>query len=186
MNCSEIYNVTSNRCKFVQKNDSQCNCEKVSVSQYSPGRIEDDEILIRQIYSPIHIDQETGKVNSLAFDDAKDKGMSVNRKTYTSLEELNKKVEYKLKLDQERGKDRDFIGVVYTTCKNVRAIKTNDNIKAFCVYDTGNKHDISHADICQTISSRVEGSKMRFKLRKAFSEKPVTLDVVFTTANNRE
>ncbi|WP_353932378.1 hypothetical protein WJM97_07300 [Okeanomitos corallinicola TIOX110] len=104
----------------------------------------------------------------------------------TSLEELNKKVEYKLKLDQERGKDRDFLGVVYTTCENVRSIKTNDNIKAFCVYDTGNKHDISHADICQTISSRVEGSRMRFKLRKAFSEKPVTLDVVFTTANNRE
>jgi tRNA A37 threonylcarbamoyladenosine dehydratase len=52
------------------------------------------------------------------------------------------------------------------------------------VYDTGNKHDISHADICQTISSRVEGSKMRLKLRKAFTEKPITLDVVFTTSNN--
>ncbi|MBE9237949.1 hypothetical protein IQ227_18415 [Anabaena aphanizomenioides LEGE 00250] len=184
MNCSEIYNVTSNRCKFAQKNDSQCNCEKVSVSKYSPGIIKNDEILIRQIYAPIHIDQETGKVNSLAFDDASDKGMSVNRKTYTSLEELNKKVEYKLKLDQERGKDRNFQGVIYTTCENIRSIKTNDNLKAFCVYDTGNKHDISHADICQTISSRVEGSKMRLKLRKAFTEKPITLDVVFTTSNN--
>ncbi|MEA5579125.1 hypothetical protein [Anabaena sp. UHCC 0451] len=184
MNCSEIYNVTSNRCKFVQNNDSQCNCEKVSVSKYSPGIIEDDEILIRQIYSPIHIDQETGKINSLAFDDAKDKGMSVNRKIYTSLEELNKKVEYKLNLDQQRGKDRSFLGFIYTTCENVRSLKTNDNLKAFCVYDTGNKHDISHADICQTISSRVEGSRMRLKLRRAFSEKPVTLDVLFTNSNN--
>lgn len=52
------------------------------------------------------------------------------------------------------------------------------------LYDTGNKHDISHADICQTLSSRVEGSRMRFKLRQAFSEKPVTLDVLFTTSNN--
>ncbi|GCL36003.1 hypothetical protein SR1949_11030 [Sphaerospermopsis reniformis] len=184
MNCSEIYNVTSNRCKFVQENDSECNCEKVSVSQYSPGIIEDDEILIRQIYSPIHIDKETGKVNSSAFIDSQDKGMSVNRKTYTSLEELNKKVEYKLNLDQKRGKDKHFLGVVYTSCENVRSIKTDDNLKAFCVYDTGNKHDISHADICQTISSRVEGSKMRLKLRKAFTEKPITLDVVFTTSNN--
>jgi hypothetical protein len=79
MSCSEIYTVTSNRCKFAQQNDPQCNCEK-----------------------------------------------------------------------------------------------------AFCVYDTGNKNDISHADICQATSSRVYGSKMRLKLREIFSDTPITLDILFT------
>ena len=180
MNCSEIYNVTSNRCKFVQENDSQCNCEKVSVSQYSPGIIEDDEILIRQIYSPIHIDKQTGKILPLAFLDVQDKGMSVNRKIYSSIEELNKKVQYKLRLDEKRGKGKGFEGIIYATCQDVRAIKTNDNLKAFCVYDTGNRNDISHADICQTISSRVEGSRIRSKLREIFSDIPIKLDILFT------
>ena len=108
MSCSEIYTVTSNRCKFAQQNDPQCNCETVSVSQYSPGVVEDNEILIRQIYSPIHIDKQTGKILPLAFLDVQDKGMSVNRKIYSSIEELNKKVQYKLRLDEKRGKGKGF------------------------------------------------------------------------------
>lgn len=179
MSCSEIYTVTSNRCKFAQQNDPQCNCETVSVSQYSPGVVEDNEILIRQIYST-HIDEETGRVNTVAFTDAQDKGMSVNRKTYSSIEELNKKVQYKLMSDEKRGKGKGFEGVIYATCHDIRAIKTNDGLKAFCVYDTGNKNDISHADICQATSSRVYGSKMRLKLREIFSDTPITLDILFT------
>jgi hypothetical protein len=180
MSCSEIYTVTSNRCKFAQQNDPQCNCETVSVSQYSPGVVEDNEILIRQIYSPIHIDKQTEKILPLAFLDVQDKGMSVNRKTYSSIEELNKKVQYKLRSDEKRGKGKVFEGVIYATCQDVRAIKTNDNLKAFCVYDTGNKNDISHADICQAKSSRVGGSKMRLKLREIFSDIPIKLDILFT------
>jgi hypothetical protein len=180
MSCSEIYTVTSNRCKFAQQNDPQCNCENVSVSQFSPGIVENNEILVRQIYSPIHIDEQPGRVNTFAFTDAQDKGMSVNRKTYSSREELNKKVQYKLKLDEEQGKVRSFQGVIYATCHDVRAIKTNDNLKAFCVYDTGNKNDISHADISQATSSRLDGSKMRVKLREIFSDIPITLDILFT------
>ena len=180
MSCSEIYTVTSNRCKFAQQNDPQCNCETVSVSQYSPGVVEDNEILIRQIYSPIHIDKQTGKILPLAFLDVQDKGMSVNRKIYSSIEELNKKVQYKLRLDEKRGKGKGFEGIIYATCQDVRAIKTNDNLKAFCVYDTGNRNDISHADICQAKSSRVGGSKMRLKLREIFSDIPIKLDILFT------
>ncbi|OBQ37631.1 MAG: hypothetical protein AN487_09715 [Anabaena sp. CRKS33] len=152
----------------------------MSVSQYSPGVVEDNEILIRQIYSPIHIDEETGRVNTFAFTDVQDKGMSVNRKTYSSIEELNKKVQYKLRSDEKRGKGKGFEGVIYATCHDIRAIKTNDGLKAFCVYDTGNKNDISHADICQATSSRVYGSKIRLKLREIFSEIPIQLDILFT------
>jgi hypothetical protein len=180
MSCSEIYTVTSNRCKFAQQNDHQCNCETVSVSQFSLGIVDNSEILVRQIYSPIHIDEQTRRVNIFAFIDAQDKGMSVNRKTYSSIEELNKKVQYKLKLDEERGKDRNFQGVIYATCHDIRTINTNDGLKAFCVYDTGNKNDISHADICQATSSRLDGSKMRVKLREIFSEPPIQLDILFT------
>jgi hypothetical protein len=179
MNCSDIYSIKSNRCKFIQENDAECTCENTSVSSYSPGVVQDSEILIRQIYSPIHIDEETGKIKPLAFDDAKDKGMSVNRKNYSSKEQLLQKIENKLKLDQQRGKNRDFPGVIYTNCYKVRRISSNNGIKAFCVYDTGSKNDYSHADICQAISGRLEGSKIRYKLRQVFSEKPITLDILF-------
>jgi hypothetical protein len=177
MNCYAI-NKEPDKSKFIQKNDPQCNCESVSISKYSPGIVKDDEILIRQIYSPIHIDQETGKITSLTFDDASSKGLSVNRKAHCSLEQLKEKIERKLEIDRERGKmDRRFIGIIYSICGDIRTIK-NDNIRGFCVYDTAKVKDISHADICQCVG-RSQGSKIRRQLQKAFQDKPVDLESLF-------
>ncbi|WP_204103248.1 MULTISPECIES: hypothetical protein [Spirulina sp. CCY15215] len=178
MNCSDILKAQQ-KCKFVQNYDPQCTCETISVSNDSPKIVEDEERLIRQIYSPIHIDEETGNIKPLAFNDVKDKGMSVNRKTYCSKEELLRKIQSKLNLDKKRGKDRTFFGAIQAICHDIRSIKTDDDRRAFCVYDTANKNNVSHADICQAFSGRVQESKVRAKLRKIFSKTPVGLDDLF-------
>ncbi|MBP0018952.1 MAG: hypothetical protein J7647_15565 [Cyanobacteria bacterium SBLK] len=178
MNCSDILTAPS-KCKFVQTNDPECNCETVSVSSYSPKIVGDEERLIRQIYSPIHIDEETGTIKPLAFDDVENKGMSVNRQAYCSKEELFEKVQYKLNLDKQRGKTRTFFGAIFAICSDIRSIKTDDNRRAFCVYDTANQNNVSHADICQAIAGRVQRSQIRAQLRQVFSKTPVHLDDLY-------
>ncbi len=69
MDCIKIASETS-ICEKYRSLTENCICEKNSVSEYSPCPVHDDECLIRQIYSPIHVDEETGRLTSLAFQDA--------------------------------------------------------------------------------------------------------------------
>lgn len=177
MDCKKIASEI-NKCKEYRLQAKDCICEEYSVSNYSPGTVQDDEYVIRQIYSPIHIDEETGRLKPLAFEDASSRGMSVNRKNHISKEELEEKIAKKLKIDENKGKKRTCKGVAIAECSDIRAIK-HQEIKSFCIYDTATDKDKSHADICQAISSRKEGSRARFKLRKVFSEFPFNMKKLF-------
>ncbi len=173
MDCKKIASET-HKCKEYRLQAKDCICEEYSVSNHSPGPVQDDEYVIRQIYSPIHIDEETGRLKPLAFEDASSRGMSVNRKNFVSKQELEEKIAKKLKIDKDRGKKRTCKGVAIAKCSDIRAI-THQETKSFCIYDTATDKDKSHADICQAISGRKEGSRARFKLRKVFSEFPSDL-----------
>ena len=89
MNCQKIIN-QHNRCKALCLQFPHCTCEQQPVSSYSPGIVQDEEYLIRLIFSPTHFNEQTRQVKPFAFFDCKDKGLSVNRMQYTSVEELKK------------------------------------------------------------------------------------------------
>lgn len=78
MDCKKIASESS-KCKAYRSEAEDCICEKESVSKYSPCAVQDNEDLIRQIYSPIHVDED-GRLKPLAFEDASNRGMSVNKK----------------------------------------------------------------------------------------------------------
>ena len=181
MDCQKTAN-QHNRCQALCLQFPHCVCEQHSISSHSPSIVQDEECLIRLIFSPTHFDEKTGKLKPFAFFDCKDKGLSVNRLQYTSVEELKKMATF-------ISRERQIIGVVVAKCGDTRAVMDEDE-RAFCVYDTATKNNHSHADICQTLADacqlvetgkgRKRGSQLRRKLMKLFSQYPITLEEAFS------
>lgn len=154
--------------------DQECPAELEPVTEYSPGVVLDEERLARLVFTPIHVDEETGEVNAAAFNDVKDKGLSINRLEHITKSGLVQKGYEKAAADKAIGKKREFLGVIETLCSSVRSIYTA-NQRAFCVVDTALIHDSSHADVCQVPTGKQESRKARRALMREFSSNPVDL-----------
>ena len=119
--------------------------------------------------------------------------LSVNRKGYTDELELRGKIETKIACDREAGRPRDdFYRVITIRCGDVRGLVDEDGRRLFCVYDTANIDDISHADVCQAFDPppKAEGrrslrKKISSRLFDAFvaAGKPTDLATVYSTDN---
>lgn len=179
-------------CKCVHYRDlfPNCECENGSVSDHSPGLVQDDEVLVRVLYSPHYINKETGEVTPAAFADARTRGLSIRRKTHISEKDHRAKIEEKVAVDQAAGRNNDgFWRVVYTRCTDVRNLKLdNGGGRAFCVYDTATEDDSSHADVCQAfdLPPHTEGRnvlriKLRSQLFEAFVGEATDLATVYGT-----
>ncbi len=153
----------------------ECPAELEPVSEYSPGIVLNEEYLARLIFTPIHVDDETGEVNAAAFSDVKDKRLSVNRIQHISRPDLAQKGCTKAETDKAAGKEREFVGVIESACLDIRSIKVERN-QSFCVVDTALENDTSHADVCQIKLGRKAGRLARTALMKAFTDKPVAPD----------
>jgi len=154
---------------------SGCRCEAHSVSLHSPGRVEDDERVVRLIYSPQHIDPETRKVKEFAFDDAMNKGLSVVRHRHADAERIRALANAKVKANQELGHhDRKFEGVVEASVLRLRSAKTENDERSLCVYDTAEKDNLAHADVIVAIKRNTLYKKLvRNQLRQIFPATPI-------------
>lgn len=155
--------------------EDDCPHEATSVSQYSPGPVANAETLARQIFTPHHIDVATGEVNAAAFSDAKDKGLSVNRVEHTTKADLVARGQQKAVAAQQAGKEREFVGIIESSCADIRAIQSSGR-RAFCVIDTALEDNTSHADVCQVPLSPKDGRSARKALMDVFSKKPTKPD----------
>lgn len=136
----------SNAAKLSQNLERAISCEKQSVSEYSPGRVEDQEYIARQIHSPIHVDDETGEIKSAAFDDAFTMGLSVNRLAYSTEREIHELGEKKAENDRSNNKKRQYSGFIKAKASEIRSFIEND-CRVFSIYDTALKDIIHHADL---------------------------------------
>lgn len=177
MGCIEFFlenAETKEVCKLLQEksHDEILAWETETASEFSPGPVLDEEILQRQIISPIHFDHATQKLTAMAFDDASGKGLSVNRTDYddeTLLTDagIARVEQYNLNNDRQR----EFWGLISLISSEVRAITvpTPDPapdtapIRGFAIYDTANETSKSHADICQIVK-KAQGRSVRSKL----------------------
>jgi hypothetical protein len=121
--------------------------------------------------SPIHINMETGQLKRVAFDDAAHRGLSCNRQSCISEQDLTDKIEAKIAADAaagKRGKD-GFWRVARAKCSAIRSITRESGEREFCVYDTSLETDVSHVDVCQEVASpNSERRKIRYKLMVVF------------------
>lgn len=127
-------------------------CQNLSLSPHSPCVVNDDETVLRSLFSPQHIDEDTGVVTPNAWSDMYDKGMSVNRRSYASAQDVLNHAHSFLK--QKRTQDnlsnkqvkRSFYGILPIHVGQLRQLRYEAG--TFCVFDTALEDNIAHADIC--------------------------------------
>lgn len=173
MGCREFFQANTenkDRCKALQEicPDIQVVWETESASEFSPGPASNDETLFRQVLNPHHFDKISGTIKPTFFDDASDKGASVNRLGHTTVEILRQRTQ--LRIDQFNVNPpatgaRELIGYTTITVEEIRAvIADTPPRRALGVYDTAKREDWSHADICQLVSGKKLGKSVRAQL----------------------
>ncbi|MBY0499321.1 MAG: hypothetical protein K2P74_06895 [Nitrosomonas sp.] len=183
MNCADFFSSqveNKEKCKALQK-ISECilvKWENESASLYSPGPVENDEILYRQIISPIHYEEETNTLTPGAFNDVSDKGLSVDRARYSTKDQIDENANLRAQkhnIVNPSKKTRSYIGIINFACNDVRGIIVKENAESpdrrgFGVYDTASSDNQSHADICQIVNSKALGRSARSKIRDLANE----------------
>ena len=166
-------------CKCVHYRESfpNCECEQVSVNDYSPGPVEDGEILIRTLYSSVHFDKQTNEIRPTAFDDVRRRGLSVDRKTHIAGRDLVAKTLDKIQRDVAAGKRRDDCwGLIVADARSIRLLLAEERNRSFCIYDTATGDNRAHADVCQAFvyppgaeKRRLRDRALRLQLSRKFS-----------------
>lgn len=143
-------------------------CEAVKVSEYSPGPVEDHETLVRLVLHPIHVDERTGVVVSVAFTDVWKSDLSVFRDERASLEEIQFAVEQMKATGLRKTPPRER-RVVEVRSARVAAVRYDmmpkAKARAFRVYDTGEKEKPHHASVFLTKAARIELSEKSVRKR---------------------
>lgn len=173
MNCIKFFKENADnkeRCKLLQEVsvDVQISWEAQSASEYSPGPVDDKEEVCRQVLNPTHFDPVNGTIRPTFFDDASDKGASVNRLNYKQVEVLRREAQCRVDKVNENPPStgvRELIGYATVMVEDVRKIfADNPPRRALGVFDTAKPDDESHADICQLVSGKRLGKSVRAQL----------------------
>lgn len=176
MTCLDFFCLHSKNlevCKELQAihHEKLISWEQESASIFSPGPVENHEIVLRQIFHPIHYDSARNEFTAEAFADVANKGASVNRLSLSTREELEVVAERRAidyNNNPERKYDRKLWGLVELKIEDIRDIKvvSNEGVlsRPFAVYDTSLESDHSHADICQIVSQKRQAKSARIEL----------------------
>ena len=122
--------------------------EGENASDYSPGVVLDDEVICRQIFSPIHVDED-GNITPAGLNEAISHGLSTNRLNFTSELDVVNKAILKQELDNknpDRTK-RAFIGITDFKAELVRGITDHTGARGLVIFDTAYENDTSHSDV---------------------------------------
>lgn len=173
--------------------------ECICVSEHSPDTVKHSERISRQIFSPIHLD-ENGEVKPAAFDDASSQGLSVDRDSYSPLEEIHQRGELKARLDNEDeariGKPaRIYQGACVADVSDVRKLKARDVSdelsdeyaaqQLYAVYDTALADNIAHAEVCLVSAINSKQDLPKKKLAKMAAKNLIWQQFNFVAVNKK-
>ena len=141
--------------------------ESMTASDHSPGPIKQSEVLYRQVVQPLHVDQEKNTLRPVAFSDVANKGLSVDRLNYRSVESIldagKKRVEAQVAANSTLD-GRRLYGLAELRVDDIRSILDAAGQRAFAVFDTARCDNVSHADVCQLVDGKQAGRSARSKL----------------------
>lgn len=143
------------------------------MSEFSPGRVAASEQLARFVFSPIHV-RKNGKVKPALFSHVCTKGCSVQRDSIATTEEIATFLRRFL----DRNSRCTWSGVLLASCADVRGILINDsNSRAVCVYDTAERGNPAHAEMCKThhVVDEADRLELNKKLLEAFGQATVVV-----------
>lgn len=175
MTCREFFESNAqnaDKCKSLQEQplDVQLKWQTETASQYSPSPVGDEEELIRYWLNPVHYDQNSGTLKPTAFQDMSDKGLSINRAKFATLEEVEQLASQRVNSrNLESTEQRQLIGYSIFLANEARSIvaqNTNPQGRPVLgVYDTAKEDDPSHGDVCQLVDSKHGGRSARTQMR---------------------
>ena len=148
--------------------------EQESVSEHSPGPVDDGEILVRTLFREEQIDSD-GRLNPCTFTPSPRPGVSpLTVCPIASPESLASS-------KKSDARYNGFLKFIATRSRDVRALSLANGKRLFCVYDTATAENNAHADICQNVhvASGAQNRKklmmeIAWQLRSAFrSPQPV-------------
>lgn len=150
----------------------KCCCETtMSFSKYSPGIVENKELVCRICVDPIFWNSEKGTPLPDAFFDISKKGMSVWREEHLKAGELEKLENDRVNAKPGRRKG----GIVRCSVSALRE-GVMDGQRAFCIYDTASEDTPAHADIFQAFfhppaqtNRKLLGKRMRVLIYRIFT-----------------
>jgi hypothetical protein len=110
-------------------------------------------------------------LKATAFDNASSFGLSVNRLNHISIEEIHKMAaDYVVqRTNGTPPKPTALIGYSEFVAEEVRSVQVelpSPGSRAFGLYDTALRADISHADICQIAKNSQGGRSARAQMRE--------------------
>lgn len=151
MGCKKFFtdgHEKSELCSKLQEVPDVLAWELETASDFSPGVVENLEAIIRQIFSPIHVDDD-GKITPAGLNEAISHGLSTNRLKYISeLDVVSKGID-KQNFDNQNSNrtPKNFIGVTDFEASMVREITDHNGSKGLAIFDTASKDNISHSDL---------------------------------------
>lgn len=163
-------------------------CEAEKVCHFSPGPVDDDECLTRLIIDPIHVDDRTGDILPLAFQDACTLDLSLFREKYAFDAEIQ------LAIDEIRHsgknktppKDQVVRTVFQASARSIRELTFDDDNSRMCfIYDTATDQKPAHASVftpsrtrrTQSLSqTRKYQRQVRKKLFEIFNNNKVLIE----------
>jgi hypothetical protein len=141
-------------------------CELCSVSEHSPGKIEESEKVVFLTIHPIHYDEITGTLSPIAFEQLTKNDLSVLRHTYAKQEEY----ERVLSSLTSRGKvERSVDRCCLVDVESIREV-TDGKSRVFGIYDTAIEPLPAHAsvfvrkDYLDQRSSRLEARRLALSI----------------------
>jgi hypothetical protein len=154
--------------------------ENETASVFSPGVVEDSEILYQQILDPTNLDEAKTGLHPMAFDTATGVGMSTNRFSYTTVDRLIASGNARANSFNEKNptaKQRALWGFVPLRVSLIRSIiSTYTGTRGLFVFDTALADDPSHADICQGVKEPKAVRGVRFELYNMVRASVLRLD----------
>lgn len=141
--------------------------------EYSPGPVSAEETVCRALVSPTHYNPDSKEIKPTAFDDAANKGLSIDRLAHAPLDAILKKAQGRVdahNAKEDRREDRSLIGYSTFMVVDLRNVKVGlkpdhaDMRRGIGVYDTALKSEPEHADVCQIAPNSQGGRSARSRL----------------------
>lgn len=138
------------------------------MSKYSPHPVGGDEQLARFVFSNMHISKRNGRIKPSFFDYVRSKGCSIQRESIGDDKEIIAFVNNFKKMNPMH---KNWYGITRSLCSEVRAIAIDQHpsLRAVCIYDTSERNNPAHAEICANQNVLEEDwSELRASLVRAF------------------
>lgn len=138
----------------LDQEEPECRCQRVSVSEHSPGPVDDMEALVRIVIAPQHIHRKTGLPKASVLTHAESIGMSVFREGLATNEERLSAAAILVQNSRKANPTSGVFGLLRMKCEMLRTFCwKDDTIPSYCVYDTATKDAPAHADTFQQVAN---------------------------------